>query len=49
MTSEVLPRLAVGDKARPWIPSALAYGDQPRRRGFPAGPLVYDLELLTLE
>jgi peptidylprolyl isomerase len=46
---EVLPRLVVGDKVRLWIPSALAYGDKPRRRAFPAGPLVYDLELLALE
>jgi FKBP-type peptidyl-prolyl cis-trans isomerase len=46
---EVLPRLVVGDKVRLWIPSALAYGDKPRRRGYPAGPLVYDLELLALE
>jgi peptidylprolyl isomerase len=46
---EVLPRLVVGDRARVWIPSALAYGDKPSRRSLPAGPLVYDLELLALE
>jgi FKBP-type peptidyl-prolyl cis-trans isomerase len=32
-----------------WIPAALAYGEKPRRRGLPAGPLVYDVELLELE
>jgi FKBP-type peptidyl-prolyl cis-trans isomerase len=46
---EVLPRLVAGDKARIWIPANLAYGEKPRRRGFPAGALVYELELLALE
>jgi FKBP-type peptidyl-prolyl cis-trans isomerase len=40
--------LVAGDRARFWIPSALAYGDRPRR-GQPAGPLVYEVELLAIQ
>jgi peptidylprolyl isomerase len=39
--------MVVGDKARFWIPSALAYGDKPAS-GSPAGPLVFDVELLGI-
>ncbi len=39
--------MVVGDKARFWIPSALAYGDKPQS-GTPAGPLVFDIELLGI-
>lgn len=39
--------MVVGDKARFWIPSELAYGDSPRE-GTPAGPLVFDIELLAI-
>ena len=46
--AEVVERMVVGQRVRAWIPSALAYGDKPRR-GQPAGPLVYEIELLTLE
>jgi peptidylprolyl isomerase len=42
-------RMVVGEKARLWIPPALAYGEKPRRRGVPAGPLVYDVQLVALE
>jgi FKBP-type peptidyl-prolyl cis-trans isomerase len=41
---EGVRQLAVGDVARLWIPAALAYGDRPRRRGQPAGPLVYEID-----
>lgn len=37
-----------GDKVRFWLPSDLAYGDKPRRPGAPAGPLVFDIELLSI-
>jgi FKBP-type peptidyl-prolyl cis-trans isomerase len=37
----------VGEKARVWIPAALAFGDKPRR-GTPRGDVVYELELLEL-
>ena len=39
--------MVVGDKTRFWIPSALAYGDSPAQ-GAPAGPLVFDIELLAI-
>jgi peptidylprolyl isomerase len=46
---EALLQMVAGEKARVWIPAALAYGEAPRRRGVPAGDLVYELELLTIE
>ena len=46
---EALLQMVTGEKARVWIPAALAYGDAPRRRGVPAGDLVYELELVSLE
>jgi FKBP-type peptidyl-prolyl cis-trans isomerase len=35
-----------GEKRRFWIPADLAYGATPTRPGAPAGPLVFDIELL---
>ena len=32
----------------PVIPGKLAYGDKPARAGAPAGPLVFDIELLDI-
>jgi FKBP-type peptidyl-prolyl cis-trans isomerase len=46
--TEGVQLMAVGDKARFWIPSGLAYGDSPSRPGTPAGPLVFDIELLSI-
>jgi peptidylprolyl isomerase len=53
--SELLPGLQegvllmrVGEKARLWVPASLAYGDKPRR-GAPAGMLVYDVDLVSVE
>jgi peptidylprolyl isomerase len=46
---EAIPLLVVGDRARIWVPAALAYGEKPRRRGQPAGNLIYDIEVLALE
>jgi FKBP-type peptidyl-prolyl cis-trans isomerase len=40
--------MAVGETARIWIPAPLAYGEHPRRRSQPAGPLVYQVELLAV-
>jgi len=40
--------MVVGDKARFWVPSTLAYGDTPSRPGTPSGPLVFDIELLSI-
>lgn len=41
--------MKAGDKIRLWIPSELAYGDKPKRPGTPAGPLVFDIELLEIK
>ena len=38
--------MVVGEKARFWIPEALAYKGQP---GKPAGMLVFDIELLSID
>jgi peptidylprolyl isomerase len=46
--TEGVQLMVVGDKARFWIPSALAYGDTPSRPGAPTGPLVFDIELLSI-
>ena len=46
--TEGVQLMVVGDKARFWIPSELAYGDVPSRPGAPAGPLVFDIELLAV-
>jgi FKBP-type peptidyl-prolyl cis-trans isomerase len=46
--TEGVQLMVVGDKARFWIPSALAYGDTPSRPGTPVGPLVFDIELLSI-
>jgi peptidylprolyl isomerase len=46
--TEGVQLLVVGDKARFWIPGALAYGDKPSDTGAPTGPLVFDIELLGI-
>ena len=46
---EAVALMVVGDRVRLWIPATLAYGTGRRRRGQPAGPLVYDLELCSTE
>ncbi len=47
--TEGVQLMVVGDKARFWIPSKLAYGDTPSRSGAPGGPLVFDIELLSVQ
>jgi peptidylprolyl isomerase len=47
--TEGLQLMAVGDKFRFWIPGALAYGETPSRPGAPAGTLVFDVELLSIQ
>ncbi len=47
--TEGVQLMVVGDKVRFWIPGALAYGDKPSRPGTPAGPLVFDVELLSIK
>jgi peptidylprolyl isomerase len=46
--TEGVQLMVVGDKARFWIPAALAYGDNPPP-GAPAGPLVFDVELIAIQ
>jgi peptidylprolyl isomerase len=46
---EALLRMVTGEKARVWIPAALAYGNHPVERMAPAGDLVYDIELLDFK
>src|SRR5215831_18812468 len=45
--AEGLQLMVKGEKRRLWIPSDLAYGDNPARSGAPAGPLVFDVALLS--
>lgn len=44
--TEGLQLMVVGERTRFWIPEALAYGGRP---GAPAGMLVFDVELLSIE
>jgi FKBP-type peptidyl-prolyl cis-trans isomerase len=45
---EGLQLMSVGERSRFWLPSALAYGDAPTRKGAPAGSLVFEMELLAI-
>ncbi len=45
---EMLPMMTVGEKLDLWLTSDLAYGDPPRKPDRPAGPLVFELELLAI-
>jgi len=47
--TEALQLMKEGDKARLWIPAALAYGDKPARPGAPGGDLVFDVELVAIQ
>jgi FKBP-type peptidyl-prolyl cis-trans isomerase/outer membrane protein assembly factor BamB len=46
---EGLTRMTVGEKARFWIPAALAWGARPADRFNPAGDLIYEIELLDVQ
>lgn len=47
---EVVPLMVKGEKLRVWIPSEMAYGDHPTRADHPpAGPLVFDIELIAIQ
>jgi peptidylprolyl isomerase len=46
--TEGVQLMTVGDRARFWIPSALAYGDKPAQPGTPSGPLVFEIELVSI-
>jgi len=47
--TEGVQLMVVGDKARFWIPGKLAYGEKPTHQGAPGGPLVFDIELLSIK
>jgi peptidylprolyl isomerase len=47
--TEGVQLMTKGEKARFWIPSALAYGDKAARPGTPTGPLVFDIELIDFQ
>jgi peptidylprolyl isomerase len=44
--TEGVQLMVAGEKARFWIPGKIAYGDEPKRPGSPAGQLTFDIELL---
>jgi FKBP-type peptidyl-prolyl cis-trans isomerase len=44
--SEAMPLLAVGDKARFWLPESLAYAGRPNE---PRGTIIFDVELVAIE
>ena len=46
---EAVSQMTVGEKARFWMPGALAYGEKPVEGFYPAGDLVYEIELLSIE
>lgn len=46
--TEGVQLMVEGEKTRFWIPGQLAYGDEPKRPGMPAGTLVFDIELLEI-
>src|SRR5262249_42483377 len=45
--SEGVRLMAAGDRMRFWIPRELAYGERAQRAGSPAGPVVFDVELIS--
>jgi FKBP-type peptidyl-prolyl cis-trans isomerase len=45
--AEALAAMVPGEKRRLWVPPKLAFGDHPQGRT-PPGPLVFDLELLSI-
>ena len=45
---DAISQMVVGEKARFWVPAALAYGEKPFEGFYPAGNLVYEIELLSL-
>ena len=47
--TEGVQLMVEGEKTRFWIPSDLAYGDPPKRPGAPGGPLVFDIELISIK
>lgn len=47
--TEMLLLMTAGERVRVWIPAKLAYGETPDRPGTPAGPLVFEVELIEIQ
>jgi FKBP-type peptidyl-prolyl cis-trans isomerase len=47
--AEGIQLMTKGEKARFWIPGSLAFGDTPKQQGAPAGPVVFDVELVDFQ
>ena len=47
--TEGVQLMVVGEKTRFWIPGEMAYGDTPEQPGAPAGMLVFDIELFSIQ
>lgn len=45
---EIIPMMVSGEKLRVWLTSDLSYGDPPRKPNRPAGPLVFEIELVDI-
>jgi FKBP-type peptidyl-prolyl cis-trans isomerase len=45
---EIIPMMTVGEKLQVWLTADLAYGDPPRKPNRPAGPLVFEIELVGI-
>ena len=46
---EAITSMVAGEKARFWIPAALAFGEKPANRFNPPGDLVYEIELISVQ
>ncbi len=46
--SQGIEQMVEGEVAKFWIPAPLAYGDAPEDPRIPAGPLVFQIELLKI-
>lgn len=47
--TEGMQLMTPGSKFRFWIPASLAYGDEPKHPGAPAGQLTFDVELFEVK
>jgi len=45
---EIIPMMVTGEKLQVWLTSDLSYGDPPRKPNRPAGPLVFEIELVDI-
>jgi len=46
---EALSMMVTGEKARFWLPAAIAYGEKPANRFNPPGDMVYEIELVDVQ